>query len=86
MASAAAGCFGFVFGALLGAALGVGAGFLWTTLLHTSCFEGYCGMLVFFTFMPIGAILGAIVGAIALVLVAQPVGRSAAPRKEERAP
>jgi hypothetical protein len=64
MASAAAGCFGFVFGALLGAALGVGAGFLWTTLLHTSCFEGYCGMLVFFTFMPIGAIVGGLGGAL----------------------
>ena len=73
MASAAAGCFGFVFGAILGAALGVGAGLLWTSLLQTSCFEGYCGMLAFFTFMPIGAILGAIVGAITLVAMMRPV-------------
>jgi hypothetical protein len=60
MARAVAGCFGLVLGALAGAALGVGAGLLWTNLFHTSCFEGYCGMLAFFTLMPIGAILGAI--------------------------
>jgi len=45
---------------------------LWTNLFHTSCFEGYCGMLVFFIFMPIGAILGAIAGAIALFAFAGP--------------
>ena len=70
MARAAAGCFGLVLGALVGAALGVGVGLLWTYLFHTSCFEGYCGMLVFFSFMPIGAILGAIAGATALFVLA----------------
>jgi ABC-type Fe3+-siderophore transport system permease subunit len=69
--NAAAGCLGLILGALAGAALGVGLGLLWTTALHTSCFEGYCGMLVFFTFMPIGAILGAVVGAIALAMLAR---------------
>jgi hypothetical protein len=33
---------------------------------QTSCFEGYCGMLVFLTFMPIGALLGGFAGAILL--------------------
>jgi hypothetical protein len=60
------GCFGFLFGAFVGGLLGIGAGFLWTNLFQTSCFEGYCGMLVFFTFMPIGAILGGLAGAVTL--------------------
>lgn len=47
-------------GALIGAIAGVGTGFAWTTIFHTTSFEGYSGMLVFFTFMPLGAILGAI--------------------------
>jgi hypothetical protein len=41
-----------------------------TTLAHTSCFEGYCSMLVFFTFMPIGAIVGGLPGAIGLGRIA----------------
>ena len=64
------GCIGFVLGAFLGGALGVGVGLAWTDLVETSCFEGYCGMLVFFAFMPIGAILGGILGAIWLAVVA----------------
>jgi hypothetical protein len=60
------GCVGFFFGAILGGVLGVGAGFAWTTLAHTSDFEGYSGMLVFFTFMPIGIIVGGLAGAIGL--------------------
>lgn len=55
---------GMVLGALGGAALGVGAGILWVELFKTSHFEGYSGMLVFFTFMPLGAILGGLCGAI----------------------
>jgi len=54
---------GLVFGLIAGAAIGVGLGLIWTTVLQTSCFEGYCGMLVFFTFMPIGSILGGLAGA-----------------------
>jgi hypothetical protein len=46
--------------------IGIGAGFLWTTVFHTSDFEGYSGMLVFFTFMPIGIIVGAVAGAVGL--------------------
>jgi hypothetical protein len=67
---ALSGCFGFFLGALVGAALGVGAGFLWTNVFETSCFEGYCSMLVFFTFLPLGAIAGGLAGAIGLALLA----------------
>jgi hypothetical protein len=49
---------GLVFGVIGGAALGVGAGLAWTEIFKTTDFEGYSGMLVFFTFMPIGAIIG----------------------------
>jgi hypothetical protein len=56
------GCVGLFFGAILGGVLGVGAGFAWTAFAHTSDFEGYSGMLVFFTFMPIGSIVGALAG------------------------
>ena len=57
---------GLFFGAIAGGAIGIGAGFLWTTVFHTSDFEGYSGMLVFFTFMPIGMIVGAVLGAAGL--------------------
>ena len=49
---------GLFLGALGGAALGIGAGLAWVEIFKTSNFEGYSGMLVFFTFMPLGAILG----------------------------
>jgi hypothetical protein len=39
-------------------------------VFHTSDFEGYSGMLVFFTFMPIGIIVGAVLGAAGLVYLA----------------
>jgi hypothetical protein len=55
---------GLVLGAIAGGVIGVGAGLIWTTVFNTSSFEGYSGMLVFFTFMPIGAILGALGGAV----------------------
>jgi hypothetical protein len=48
---------GLVLGALGGAALGIGAGLAWIEIFKTSNFEGYSGMLVFFTFMPLGALL-----------------------------
>ena len=55
---------GLVLGALGGAALGIGAGIAWVEIFNATSFEGYSGMLVFFTFMPIGALLGAIAGAV----------------------
>ena len=54
---------GLVLGTLGGAALGVGAGLAWVEIFNTSNFEGYSGMLVFFSFMPIGAIVGGLGGA-----------------------
>ena len=55
---------GLILGALGGAALGIGAGLAWVEIFKTTDFEGYSGMLVFFTFMPLGAILGGLGGAI----------------------
>ena len=64
------GCFlaivGLTLGAVLGAAVGVGLGLAYTKIFNVSDFEGYSGMLVFFTFMPLGAIVGGIGGAILL--------------------
>ena len=66
---------GLFLGAIAGGVIGVGAGF-WTTVFHTSDFEGYSGMLVFFTFMPIGIIVGAVLGAAGLVYLASRDGAS----------
>ena len=55
---------GLVLGALGGAALGIGAGLAWVEIFKTSSLEGYSGMLVFFTFMPLGAIIGGLGGAL----------------------
>jgi hypothetical protein len=60
---------GLFLGTLGGAALGIGAGFAWVELFKSSNFEGYSGMLVFFGFMPGGAILGGIAGAITFGLL-----------------
>ncbi len=64
------GLMGFVLGAIAGGVIGVGLGFVWTSVFHTTSFEGYSGMLVFFTFMPIGIILGGLAGAIGLGIIA----------------
>jgi hypothetical protein len=63
------GLLGLVLGAIAGGAIGLVLGLIWTSVFHTSCFEGYCGMLVFFTFMPIGLFLGALVGGIGFGIV-----------------
>ena len=39
-------------------------------IFKTTSFEGYSGMLVFFTFMPLGAAIGAIGGALLFGLIA----------------
>jgi hypothetical protein len=59
---------GLVLGALGGAALGIGAGLAWVEIFKTTSFEGYSGMLVFFTFMPLGA--GGLGGAILFGVIA----------------
>jgi len=61
---------GLILGALGGAALGIGAGLAWVEIFQTTDFEGYGGMLVFFTFMPIGAILGGLGGALLFGILA----------------
>jgi len=61
---------GLLLGALGGAALGIGAGLAWVEISKTSNFEGYSGMLVFFTFMPVGAVLGGLAGAITFGVLA----------------
>lgn len=64
------GVVGLILGAIVGGAIGVFAGFVWTKVFQTSSFEGYSGMLVFYTFMPIGVIVGGFIGAIGLAIVA----------------
>ena len=61
---------GLILGALGGAALGVGAGLACVEIFKPSNFEGYSGMMVFFTFMPLGAILGGLAGAITFGVLA----------------
>ena len=60
------GLVGLLLGSLVGGVLGVILGLIWTNVFHTSSFEGYSGMLVFMTFMPIGIMLGGLIGAIGL--------------------
>ena len=61
---------GLALGALGGAALGIGAGLAWVEIFKTTSFEGYSGMLVFFTFMPLGAVIGGIGGALLFGVIA----------------
>ena len=70
MQAAGFGCLGFFLGAIVGGVLGVALGFVWIKVFHTSDFEGYSGMLVFFTFMPIGIIAGGVLGAAGLAVLA----------------
>jgi hypothetical protein len=61
---------GLVLGGLGGAALGIGAGLIWVEVFQTTGFEGYSGMLVFFTFMPLGAAIGGLGGALLFGVIA----------------
>jgi hypothetical protein len=61
---------GLVLGALGGAALGIGTGLAWVELFKTTNFEGYSGALVFFTFMPPGAAIGGLGGALLFGVIA----------------
>ena len=61
---------GLVVGALGGAALGIGAGLAWAQIFRTTGFEGYSGILVFFTFMPLGAAIGGLGGALLFGVIA----------------
>jgi hypothetical protein len=53
---------GLMLGTLAGAALGIGAGLAWVEIFQITSFEGYSGMLVFLTFMPLGALIGGLGG------------------------
>ena len=61
---------GLVVGALGGAALGIGACIAWLQIFRTSGFEDNNGMLVFFTFMPLGAAIGGLGGAFLFGMIA----------------
>jgi hypothetical protein len=61
---------GLFLGTLGGAALGIGAGLAWVEIFQTTDFEGYSSMLVFFTFMPAGAMTGGLIGAVGFGLLA----------------
>jgi hypothetical protein len=61
---------GLILGALGGAALGIGLGLAWVEIFKTSDFEGFGGMLVFFTFMPLGAMIGGLGGGFLFVILA----------------
>jgi len=61
---------GLALGSLGGAALGIGAGLAWVEIFRTASFEDYSGMLVFFTFMPLGAAIGGIGGALMFGVIA----------------
>lgn len=56
--------FGAIAGLIAGAASGVLTGIAWVNIFQTTDFEGYSGMLVFFTFAPAGAVIGGLIGAI----------------------
>jgi hypothetical protein len=78
---------GLALGALGGAALGIGAGLAWVEIFKTSSFEGYSSMLVFFTFMPLGATIGAVGGALLFGVIAIrdaeiPIEREPLPRRD----
>jgi hypothetical protein len=61
---------GLALGTLGGAALGIGAGLAWVEIFKTRSFEGYSAMLVFFTFMPLGAAIGGLGGALLFGVIA----------------
>lgn len=75
---------GLFLGALGGAALGVGAGLAWVEVFQTTDSEGYSGMLVFFTFMPLGALFGAVAGALLFGVMAARDDRIAIERGSSR--
>ena len=55
---------GLARGALVGTALGIGAGLAWVEIFKITSFEGDSEMPVFFTFMPLQAVIAEIGGAL----------------------
>ena len=75
---------GLVLGAIGGAALGIGAGLAWVEIFDTTGFEGYSGILVFFTFMPLGAAIGGLGGALLFAVIALRDGEIAVEQQPAR--
>src|SRR6202035_4772115 len=75
---------GLLLGALGGAALGIGAWLAWVAIFKTTGFEGYSGMLVFFTFMPLGAAIGGLGGAVLFGVIAMRDAQIAVERQPAR--
>jgi len=78
---------GLVLGALGGAAVGIGVGLAWVEIFKTSNFEGYSGLLVLCTFMPLGAAIGGVGGALLFGIIAVrdaeiAIERNSAPRQD----
>jgi hypothetical protein len=78
---------GLVLSALGGAAVGIGVGLAWVEIFKTSNFEGYSGLLEFFTFMPLGAAIGGLGGALLVGIIAVrdaeiAIERNSAPRQD----
>ena len=61
---------GLAQGALVGTALGIGAGLAWVEIFKTASFEGDSEMPVFFTFMPLQAVIAEIGGALLFGIIA----------------
>lgn len=57
------GFLGLILGLIAGGAIGVGVGSIGVEVFQVDKFEGGAGMMVFFLFMPAGAIIGGILGA-----------------------
>jgi len=77
---------GLLLGALGGAALGIGAGLAWVEIFKTTGFEGYSAMLVFLTFMPLGAAIGGVGGALLFGVIAMHDAQIAIEREPMRRP
>jgi hypothetical protein len=63
---------GVVLGALAGGIAGVLLGSLSVELFNISCFEGFCGYVVGFCFLPLGLFLGAAAGGLFVYRRARP--------------
>ena len=61
---------GFLCGFIVGGTLAVVIGSIYVEVFDRRCFEGYCGMLIFGAFMPIGALIGAFVCTIGSAILA----------------
>lgn len=72
---------GLALGMLGGAALGIAAGLAWVAIFQATDFEDNSGVLVFLTFMPVGAVTGGLGGALLFGLLAYRDSATAAERQ-----